>query len=608
MGKENKFTKSSKTVIAGALGVGVLLSTPSLLSAETYNQNEGNLQANVEVKGTESKENPPKTDIQKQEGQKDQVETANSKESNQIKQEEKEKQGVQKESKTKADNLKVVEEEKAKQDVTNEKTLSSQKTEATPMNKDNILINTDGENGIWTNPKDLEGSHYVGPANEYAGMVVHLSQKMVVENTTWYQFCVGGKEIGWVESKLFDNGLTEVQSRRFPNDAINDAIVGQDTNDGVWSLPYGVSGAKYIASSNVYSFDTIRITAQAKMNGQMWYAFSVDGKHIGWIHDKALSNKNIGNDHYYIIIGSSNSHGIWTKPYGLACSKYVAPTSQYAYEMVKLVKTVAYKGTQWGQIKNEKGIIGWIDLTKATASVVPCGIGSGVGSVRGNLPSSHGIWTLPYGDKNAKWVGSVSDYSFQPVKIVQKVSTGNVGWCKIQVGDRVLGWVDAQTLVDRSIFEEDKTVMAENVNDHAIWSIPYGLEGAKNVGNVSDYANSIMHVDKYTYVDNTRWYHVSVDGRDIGWLDSKAISGAFYILQRSGVYHVSTNDTSHGVWSRPYGMKNASWIGSAVEYKNKNLELKMSLRLRYTTWFAFDNGHGGVFWIDSDVVSEGKVN
>ncbi|MFI8708206.1 GW dipeptide domain-containing protein [Bacillus sp. NPDC077411] len=36
----------------------------------------------------------------------------------------------------------------------------------------------------------------MGPANAYTGIIVHLSQKMVVENTTWYQFTVDGKEIG----------------------------------------------------------------------------------------------------------------------------------------------------------------------------------------------------------------------------------------------------------------------------------------------------------------------------------------------------------------------------------------------------------------------------
>jgi len=71
-------------------------------------------------------------------------------------------------------------------------------------------------------------------------------------------------------------------------------------------------------------------------------------------------------------------------------------------------------------------------------------------------------------------------------------------------------------------------------------------------------------------------------------------------------YHVTTNDTSHGVWSKPYGVKNASWVDSAVAYKNKKLELKMDMTIGHTNWFAFDDGHGGVFWMDSVAVRGGE--
>ncbi|MGG2017829.1 GW domain-containing glycosaminoglycan-binding protein [Bacillus sp. S10(2024)] len=468
-----------------------------------------------------------------------------------------------------------------------------------------MIYTNGGDDSIWTKPKGVEGSRFVGSASEYVGIVVHLTQKMVVENTTWYQFSIDGKEIGWVESKLFDNGLTEVASLRYPFDK----IVGQDTNDGIWSSPYGVSGgSKYVASSNVYSFDTITITAQAKINGQKWYAFRVDGKHIGWIHDKAFDNGSV-NHHGFALsakLGNSDRHAIWTKPYGLAYSKYVAPISQYAYEKLDVINTVSIQGTKWGQIKNEKGIIGWIDLknaTKENAYNEP--IGTGVASVKGNLNTSHGIWTKPYGEEDAKWVAPISDYNYKPVKILQKVKIWPTTWCKIQIGDRVLGWVDSQTLSDQSVYEKDMYVVVGNGNGHAIWSTPYGLEGARNLGNVSNYANNLAHVDKSMKIDRTEWYHVNIDGRDIGWFDSRSIST--YSFERNGVYHVATNDTSHGVWSKPYGVKNAAWIDSAVAYKNKKLVLKMYIHLGDTYWYAFDNGHGGVFWIDKDVVRIGEA-
>lgn len=602
MSKRNKFTKSSKTVIAGALGVGVLLSTPSLLSAETHNQNEVKVQTNVEVKGTESKENPPKTDIQKQEDQKEKVQK--DKEGNQIKPEEKEKQTVQNESKPKAENAKQAEVTKEKQNETQEKPAPSQKPVETEMNIYNILIGVTNQNGIWTKPIGVEGSQFVGNANEFIGQIAHISKKMVVDNTTWYKFEIKGKEVGWVKSILFDDKLTDVTSLHpFTQ------IVGQDTNDGIWSVPYGARGASYIASSNVYSFDTITITAKAKINGQQWYAFRVDEKQIGWIHEKAFDNGAVTSAYIFstVILGNSDRHAIWTKPYGLANSKYVAPISQYAYEELRLIHQVSVQGTKWGQIQKDGRVLGWIDLDNANAKkngtyLEP--IGTGVASVKGNGTAGHGIWTKPYGEEDAKWVASVSDFSNHSVNILQKVSIyrsgGSATWCKIQDGNRVLGWVDAKTLLDRSIYKQDRYAVIGSGKDHLIWSTPYGLEGARNLGNLSDYANYFAYVDKSMKIDNTTWYHINIDGRDMGWIDKRSTSNESYA--RDTVYRVTTNDTSHGVWSKPYGIKNATWIDSAVAYKNKKLQIKQCITVGNTEWYGFDDERGGLYWIDGDFV------
>lgn len=474
------------------------------------------------------------------------------------------------------------------------------------MNIDNILINAEGENGIWTNPKGIEGSQYIGPANQYIGKIVHISKKMIVGDTIWYLFRIDGKDIGWVESKFFDDNLTEVQYLP-PSPYVN--IIGQDTNDGIWSLPYGVRGAAYVASSNVYSFDIITITAKAKINGQQWYAFRVGEKQIGWIHDKAIDNDSLTFSlDKTTILGSSDRHAIWTKPYGLAYSKYVAPVSQYAYEELRVVHTVSVQGTKWGQIQKDGRVIGWIDLKNATkddAILKP--IGTGVASVKGNLNTSHGIWTKPYGEEDAKWVASVRDFGNQSVKILQKVkiwakSVGYIEWCKIQIGDHVLGWVDSQTLLDQSIYEQDMYVVIGNGNGHSVWSTPYGLEGARNLGNVSDYANNFAYVDKSMEIDNTTWYHMNIDGREVGWFDSRSISAESFQRPKDVTYRVKTNDTSHGVWSKPYGVNGAAWIDSAVAYKNKSLKIIKGIHIGKTEWYAFDNGNGGVFWVDKELL------
>lgn len=89
--EQNKHVhKTSKTVIAGALGVSVLLSVPSSLHAETGKQTESNVQGNGAGKESTPNINPPKTDTPKQESQKEnpqkeQPKADTSKEANQTK-------------------------------------------------------------------------------------------------------------------------------------------------------------------------------------------------------------------------------------------------------------------------------------------------------------------------------------------------------------------------------------------------------------------------------------------------------------------------------------------------------------------------------------------
>lgn len=615
MGKTNKLKKHSKTVIASTVGVGILLATPTYMSAETLKTNNVGIQEvkpNTELKeGINNNQETPKvetptegTEVESNEGKTEVTANEDKTEvkSNDGKTEVKpntDKAEVKEEVKVQEDSLKEAEEPKPNAELTRSNPVMQQQASITPIQETQIIMYSNG-NSIWSQPYGVEGANYIDSTNTYAGKEVKLINKMTVNNTVWYQFSSNGRTIGWIDGKVLSK-LTNIQE-------INqDAIMGETYNNGIWSLPYGTSGANYLGGSNRYAYDSIKLVTKANSGAATWYKFSVNGKVIGWVDSKALDNGNIKPANFTTTVGSSSGHGIWSKPYGVEGSNYVASASQYAYQKVQVIKTVIIDKTTWYQIKNDKGIIGWIDGGKATTDVENLPIDSETALVKSNVESGHGVWSLPYGENGANWITSARDYSSKPVKIIQKVRKGDTIWSKIQMGDRVLGWVDSQILINQSINEENKTVMVGDVNGHSIWSVPFGLDGAKYVGSVGDYVNKIVKIDKSMQTGSTLWYHINVDGRDIGWLDSKSISSATDVRSRSGVYHVSTSEGRHGLWSRPFGMQNASWVGSAVDNKYKNLNLKMSINYNGVTWFAFDNGQGGVFWVDSQAVSEGTT-
>ncbi|HDX9578531.1 TPA: GW domain-containing glycosaminoglycan-binding protein [Bacillus pseudomycoides] len=607
MNKLNKLKQHSKSVIVSTSGVCLLLVSPTYMKAETLKidnvkvqdsqvnnelkDNDTNTVDNNNGKQEELKNNVSKTETS-QEGKEVRDKTEDKKENKE------ENSNNQKEVKPQAGSLEVNQEEKVNYELTRSKPITKE-TDTVQIDENQIIEFSNGD-GIWSLPYGIEGAYYIDSTNKYAGKEVKLIQKMNVNNVVWYQFSVDGQTIGWLDGKVLSK-LTNIQ------DVNQDAIIGSTNGNAIWSIPYGIKGANYIDSTSKYAYIDVKLLKKAMYGSTTWYKFSVDGKIIGWMDSKALDTGDVKPANFDVTIGDvSSQHGIWSKPYGTADAQYLSPANNYAYQTVKVVKTMKVGSTNWYQVKNDKGIIGWIDGDKATSNVQNLPINRPKMSVSTVVKSSDGIWTKPYGEPGANWITSVSDYSFKRVKVIQRVKKSMTVWCKIKLDDKVLGWVDEQTLVPDNFLEENKIGFIGDVNGHAIWTIPYGLNGSKYVGSVQDYMNKPIKITSSNIMGATTWYKLIVDDREIGWVDSRAISNATDIRTMNKVYHIS-NTQDHAVWTRPYGLQNASWVGTASEFKNKNLNVEMSVNYNGTTWFGFSNGRGGLNWIDSRAVSEGTT-
>ncbi|WP_280141400.1 GW domain-containing glycosaminoglycan-binding protein [Bacillus sp. 103mf] len=88
-------------------------------------------------------------------------------------------------------------------------------------------------------------------------------------------------------------------------------------------------------------------------------------------------------------------------------------------------------------------------------------------------------------------------------------------------------------------------------------------------------------------------------------MDAKAISSATNIQALNKVGHV-TNAAGNAVWTKPYGMQHANYVGSAADFANQNLNLLQSATYNGVTWYQIEqNGRKG--WLDSRAVSLGEV-
>ena len=616
MNKINKLKKRSKLVaIVSTTGVCLLLTSPGDINAESLQPSNLKVQdSQVEsqsqekdknldtVNNNENKQVEVKNDSNNIEISQDvkdnNVESNSQKETVQdVSKETESKSDPQKDINMEHDSLKSGEVNQDNPQVASNKP-SNVETYETEVQDIQIIEFSQGD-GIWSLPYGMQGANYIDSTNKYAGKEVQLIQKMIVNNVTWYQFSVDGKTVGWLDGKVLSK-LTNIQK-------INqDAIMGGTYNNGIWSLPYGVNGADYLGISDKYAYDNIKLLVKANNGNTIWYKFSVHGQVIGWIDEKALEKGEVKPVNFKVTIGNTSGNGIWSKPYGVNTAEYLGSTNSYTYQEVQVVKTVKRGTTNWYQIKNDKGVIGWIDGDKSVTNIENLPVENSTVLIGGSAKPSDGVWSVPYGEYGANWIAPVSDYSFKQVKVIQNVKKDNVIWSKIQFGDKVLGWVDSRTLLNLAINEENKTVLLGDTNGHSVWSLPYGEKNAKYVGSANDYANKPIKVIGSLKIEDTTWYHFTVNGKEVGWIDSKAVSNASNIIEMNETYHVGNNQ-GHSVWTRPYGMQNASYVGSASDFANKNLNVVLSVNFNGVTWFGFKNSKGSLNWIDSKAVVKGDI-
>ncbi|WP_416828332.1 GW domain-containing glycosaminoglycan-binding protein [Ectobacillus polymachus] len=465
--------------------------------------------------------------------------------------------------------------------------------------QENQIIEITSGNGIWSVPYGLSGANYIGSTNDYATKEVQLIQKMTLNNVLWYQFSVNGKVIGWLDSRVLSH-LTNMQE-------INeDAVMGATSTNGIWSVPYGVNGAYYIDTADRYAYRDMKLVEKANFGSITWYKFSVDGKVIGWIDAKALDKGEVIPSNLTVMIGNTYNNGVWSVPYGIVGASYLGNTNDYAYQTVQVIKSVKRGNTTWYQVSINGKVIGWIDGKNAVTDAENVPVENNIVMIGGSAGPSDGVWSVPYGDYSAKWIASVSDYSYKQVEVLQSIKKQGVTWSKIKVDGKVLGWIDARTLSNMIINNEDRVALIGDTNGHAVWTLPYGEKNAQYIAPASSFINNPIHIIESLRLGNVNWYHFKADGYGEGWIDARAISVATDIRTVDGIYHVSSSQ-DHGVWTRPYGMQNASWAGSASDFTNMNLTIRMAINYNGVTWYEFIDQKGRMNWIDSRAMSNGSV-
>ncbi|CUL64672.1 hypothetical protein LM800396_260001 [Listeria monocytogenes] len=110
-----------------------------------------------------------------------------------------------------------------------------------------------------------------------------LREAKTSSGTIWYQFSVGGKTIGWVETKALNTFYTPSMEK---NLTATRYVLTSKKNEHYYGLPV-VDSAIDRGPLSKFSGKTLTIQREATIEGQLWYRV----KDLGWTKAANLSAK-----------------------------------------------------------------------------------------------------------------------------------------------------------------------------------------------------------------------------------------------------------------------------------------------------------------------------
>ncbi|MBK2004291.1 GW domain-containing glycosaminoglycan-binding protein [Listeria ivanovii subsp. londoniensis] len=230
---------------------------------------------------------------------------------------------------------------------------------------DGTIKNVKG-NAIWTAPYRTVGTKLVGPAETYLNKDVQIIREAKTPRGNYYQFKSGGKVIGWLDKKAFKFYSTLEYDQAY----VRDAMITNVSGHTVWSLPYQLYGIKSVGSASNYANKQAKITRRAKTEKGIYYQFSINGKNVGWLDERAfdvydaIEYNNVINKS--ALLSNPVGNGIWTEPYRVIGTKNVGQAAAYANKTVQLVREAKTTRATYYQMSLKGKIIGWVDARAFT--------------------------------------------------------------------------------------------------------------------------------------------------------------------------------------------------------------------------------------------------
>ncbi|PXD15191.1 N-acetylmuramoyl-L-alanine amidase [Listeria monocytogenes] len=428
-------------------------------------------------------------------------------------------------------------------------------------------VKTAPGNAVWTKPYRTEGSKLVNQLSVYQGKNMRILREAKTPITTWYQFSIDGKVIGWVDTRALDTFYK--QSMEQPAN-LTRYVASNKTGEAYYKVPVVDADVKW-GTLAAYKDQKLTVDKQATVEGQLWYRVRTSTTFIGWTKasnltatspfDKIEYDKGVT---AYARVKTAPGNAVWTKPYRTEGSKLVNQLSVYQGKNMRILREAKTVITTWYQFSIDGKVIGWVDTraldtfykqsmekdTNLTRYVIANKVNEAYYKVDTFYKQSmekdtnltryviankvnEAYYKVPVVDADVRW-GTLAAYKDQKLTVDKQATVEGQLWYRVRTSTTFIGWTKASNLTtttpyDKIEYDKGATAYArvKTAPGNAVWTKPYRTEGSKLVNQLSVYQGKNMRILREAKTVITTWYQFSIDGKVIGWVDTRALD-TFY--------------------------------------------------------------------------------
>jgi len=450
---------------------------------------------------------------------------------------------------------------------------------------------------INTKPYGTEGYQYISKSDTYYSKQVMVTKEAKTNRATWSLISIDGKELGWIDKAGLD---TYDQIKNTKNISYS-AKINRST-DTINSIAWGAINNKILGKTLPYMNQTIKVTKERDTDRAIWSLISIDGKELGWIDKAGLNTydqiKDTKNISYSAKINRSTDT-INSIAWGIIDNKILGKTLPYMNQTIKVTKERVTDRATWSMISIGGKELGWVDKKSLLIETIISQKSVSYDAIIKRKTDT--INNKPYGTEGYQYISKSDTYYGKQVMVTKEAKTNRATWSLISIDGKELGWIDKAGLDTYDQIKNTKNISysAEiNRSTDTINSIAWGAINNKILGKTSSYMNKTVKVIKERVTNRATWSLISVNGKELGWVDKKGLLIEQIKSKKTVSYSAIINRKTDTINTKPYGTEGYQYILNSKKYYGKQVIVKKEAITSRATWLLISIDGKELGWID----------